>query len=216
MIKAAGCNAAFRTITANAAAIGMLVNPGKTQLLCVSSTIHSNVRSYIEPVSGTKIMCQDEMILLGFKFDRRPTVAAHVRFIEQKYCARSWMIRHLKWAGVPEKDMVGIYVAMIRPIIEYACQVYGPLLAACQEDDIEKLQRRILKLIYGHRTSYRAALEQAGIETLRERRRNICENFARKTLENNRYQDWFPRQTRCAYSLRRNPPLEEELSLIHI
>ena len=89
-------------------------------------------------------MCQDEMVLLGFKFGRRPTVTAHIRFIEQKYSARSWMIRHLKWAVVPEKDIVGIYVATIRPIIEYACQVYGPLLAACQVDDLEKLQRRIL------------------------------------------------------------------------
>ena len=211
-VRARECESIFGKISVNAAVIGMQVNPKKTQLLCTASSVHSKVKSFIEPHQGEKIACQDELVLLGFKFGRCPYINAHVHFIEQKYNSRSWMIRHLKMAGVPIKVMVGIYTAMICPVIEYACQVYGPLLAASHVNDIEKLQWRILKIIYGHRTTYQEAIDLAGTQTLEERRITICGKFAQKTLANGRFSRWFPREIPSTYPLRHQPLLEEKFA----
>ena len=85
------------------------------------------------------IESQESLVLLGFRFVRRPNVSGQLSLIQEKFNARSWMIHHLKQAGVPDKDVLTIYTSMIWPVIEYACQVYSPMLTATQSDDLEKL-----------------------------------------------------------------------------
>ena len=121
----------------------MVVNLKKTQLLCFSSSIHSDVSLYICP-DGVRIESQEEMVLLGFKFGRRPTVAAHMDLIRKEVSARAWMVRHLKQAGVPDLDIVGAYASAIRPVIKYASPVYHPILSRTQSDELERFQRWIL------------------------------------------------------------------------
>ena len=108
-------------------------------------------------------------------------MAAHVEFIKQKYYTRAWLLRHLKGAGVPEKDVATIFATTIRPVLEYAAPVYHPMLNQHQSDEIESLQRRSLKVIFGPETSYRTAMEKAVLPSLTSRREDIFRKFAKKT-----------------------------------
>ena len=66
----------------------MVVNPWKTQLLCVAPGASSEVLSFVDPPQGDRIECSDNMILLGFSFSNRPNVSSHVKLIKKKVNCR--------------------------------------------------------------------------------------------------------------------------------
>ena len=78
--------------------------------------------------------------------------------------------------GVPPCDIILIYVSLIRSILEYACAVWHTGLTKAQSDDLERVQRRCLKIIYPDLT-YRQALNLANIESLSERRHKIVRDM---------------------------------------
>ena len=181
----------------------MKVNPRKTQLVCVSAAIHSEVTSHVNDGEGGRILSQDSMTVLGFSFGSRPTMTEHVALVRRKYNARSWVIRHLKAAGVPNEDIIKVYAATVRSSIEYASVVYHTMLTTSQSEEIERMQRRCLKIIYGFRVSYREALERSGIQSMKERRVQAFKKFTDKTAESGRFDHWFPVQEKTKYNLRR-------------
>ena len=123
---------------------------------------------------------------------------------------RSWLIRHLKKAGVPDRDLIKIYIAIVRSVIEYAVPAYHSLLTSNQADELERLQRTILKIIYGWNISYTDALVKSGLSTLEERRASLMEKFARKLEANKRYEDWIPKHSDYSYPIRRKLIYQEE------
>ena len=146
-LHAGGCERLFELINRNASARGMKVNPSKTQFMCVSSSIFYDVSSYIDTADG-RICSQNSLTVLGFAFGDRPTMEAHVSLIQKKFAARFWMIFHLKQKDVPAGDLVSIYSTIIRSAIEYAVSVYHHMLTADQSERLERLQRKVLKLIF--------------------------------------------------------------------
>ena len=205
-VFAGECDARFKNIMANAGKTGMRVNLKKTKLLCLSAALHSEVSSHIEDGQGGTIESQDSLMVLGFAFDTKPSMSAHIKLIEKKYNVRSWVVRHLKQAGVPNKDIVTAYASAIRSSIEYAAQVYHPMLTYAQSECLERMQRRCLKIIYGYKMSYTEALETSG---LNERREVTFERFTMKTSQSEKFDRWFPRHQRCGYGLRSEKEFEE-------
>ena len=148
--------------------------------------------------------------MLSFSFDERPTVAAHVEFIRKKFYSRSWLLRHLKQAGVPLADIAKIYTAAIRSVIEYAVPVYGPMLSGVQSEELERLQRQSLKLIYGYRVSYSKTLELADMKSLSKRRSDIIRKFSEKLAVKERFEHWLPKTEPNLHGLRRTKTYRED------
>ena len=123
--------------------------------------------------------------------------------IWKKYNARSWVVRHLKAAGVPNEDIIKVYTATIRSSIEYASAVYHTMLTTSQSEEIERMQRRCLKIIYGFRVSYREALERSGLLPMTERRIQAFTKFTNKTAASGKFDHWFPLQEKTNYNLRK-------------
>lgn len=90
-------------------------------------------------------------------------------------------------------DLLYVYLTTIRPIAEYAAPAFHSLLSAKQSDAMEWIQRRALKIIFGPRVSYAAALEATNIPTLEDRRNDLLKKFAIKAAKNERFNaKWFP------------------------
>ena len=119
------------------------------------------------------------------------------------------MIRHLKSAGVPTADILAVNCSTIRPVIEYACPAYHPMMNISNTDDLERMQARILKIIYGYNTSYRKAMEMSGLPTLHDRRVEIESKFTLKNAGNPRFISWFPTHFPYNYELRKKKTYEE-------
>ena len=97
-------------------------------------------------------------------------------YILGKVSKRFYIIFQLARIGVPPCDIILIYIALIRSVLEYACAVWHTSLTKSQSDDLERVQRRCLKIIYPQ-LSYREALHLANIERLVDRREKIVKNI---------------------------------------
>ena len=89
----------FLTVVKNASDIGMSVNERKTQLLCISSAIDSDVSSYIRLTDDLIIRSGQSLKIVGFHFGSKPNVDVHIEKVLGKARSRSGVVRNLKRSG---------------------------------------------------------------------------------------------------------------------
>ena len=69
--------------------------------------------------------------------------------------------------------MKTFYTSPIRSNLEYGAQIWHGSLTEEPSKDIERIQRRVMKIIYSEKT-YDQALIECGMETLQNRREKTC------------------------------------------
>ena len=180
---------AFRSITCKAREKGMVVNNSKTKLLTVSDALNYRPRAFILDSEGNKI---DTMNILGFHLSDRPNVNAHVQHVVKKMRQRYWTLYHLRRVGFTEGELVKVYKSMLVPIADYCCPAYHSMLNDIQDQELERSQVGALRAIFGYGDTATELRHIAGVETLRERRIRLTDDFARKCLESDRFKKWFP------------------------
>jgi len=74
----------------------------------------------------------------------------------EKVAKRMYCIIYLVKAGVPVCDILCVYCTVIRSILEYACPLWHSGLTKKLSKDIERVQRRRLKLVYTYFTYSKA------------------------------------------------------------
>ena len=131
-------------VTKNAQAIGMVVNPEKTQILCTTTAINYDIRAYIK-IDGRRIDSGDKLKTVGYTFGRRPGPAEHIKTIRSKFGARAGCLRHLRKIGVDQATLKAVYTAFIRPVLKYASSSFHTTLTAEQSHSLERLQSTALK-----------------------------------------------------------------------
>ena len=86
----------------------------------------------------------------------------------------------------PGNTLITVYTTIIRPVLEYACQVWHFNIQEYLSEDIEQIQRRALRILFPL-MSYREVRDFTGIPLLKERRKTLCEQFFKKNelIKNN-------------------------------
>ena len=97
----------------------------------------------------------------------------------------------VKRAGLGEEDLLRTWNTMIRPTLEYAVPTYHPMLTAEMRDQIESVQKRASKMIFGWHTHYDEIINSGKMQTLDRRREDLTRRFAEKTSKNARFGHWF-------------------------
>ena len=184
----------FRRIVSKAESRGMVVNKGKTKILCVSDSLNYKAACRLQDSEGNVLSSGERLKVLGFHLDSRPTVHAHVAALQSRMRETAWVLRHLKLAGFTEDELATVYRTVVRPILDYCAVVYHPMLTDEQDQMVERLQARALKNIYGYKDSYEEMRRKAGVTTHRARRIELCDKFAQKAAANPRF-SWFPART---------------------
>ncbi|KAK2155870.1 hypothetical protein NP493_2013g00002 [Ridgeia piscesae] len=86
------------------------------------------------------------------------------------------MLYQLKRAGITQKDLVSVYVSVVRQVLEYACPEWHTNLPQYLSDNIEVIQKRALKCIFpGLR--YAEILRRVNLDTLNVRWDSICQKY---------------------------------------
>ena len=89
-------------------------------------------------------------------------------------------------------EMLDVYEKQVRTVLEMAVPVWQPALTKQESVQIERVQRCAFYIMLGPGyESYEQALELLEYETLYERRRKLCEKFAKKALKHPKYKNWF-------------------------
>ena len=92
----------------------------------------------------------------------------HTSELIRKASPRLYFLRKLKRSRVASKELTVFYTTCIRPILEYACPVFHRALPEYLSDDLERIQRRALKIIHSD-LSYSEALKVLGLQRLHAR-----------------------------------------------
>ena len=99
--------------------------------------------------------------ILGVPLSSDLTWNVHIEYIMKKASKCLYALRSLKKAGVQPSDLVGIYCALIRSVLEYAAPVWLGL-PVYLSDVLEAVQRRAMRIIFPH-AGYNTGLSSAGL-----------------------------------------------------
>ena len=127
----------------------------------------------------------------------------HIAMIVTKTSKRLHSLRVLRRGGIPPHDLIAIYYALIRPILEYCCPVWHCGLPKHLSEQIEKVQKRALRIILPGRT-YCDALELLKCSRLDVRRNKLCEKTMKKIALGDRIPRYLDvmRENEHLYNLR--------------
>ena len=93
-------------------------------------------------MDGSTIERLAQAKVLGVTISADLSWNAHVDAIVCKARKRVFIIYQLKRAGISQSDLLRIYVSVIRPVMEYACQVWHTSLPNYLSGNIETIQKR--------------------------------------------------------------------------
>ena len=171
----------------------MSMNANKTFLLVNNFTHNHQFIPHLQiPGSGDTIKTKNETKLLGYWLTSDVKPHRHVKHILDIAYKRLWAVTRLKNAGVPDFDILHFFNIKIRSVLETNCPVFHPMLTQENKDDIERIQKIVLKIIMGYKyTSYEDACKTYMVESLNTRRSKICLSFALKCMQSKKFQHMF-------------------------
>ena len=138
----------------------------------------------LETVKDTKLLgtiIQDDL-----KWDK------NTENIVKKANKRMELLRKISPFGVNLDEMKNIYILYIRSLLEQSCTVWHSSLTEENSQDLERVQKSALKIILQEKyRSYELALQELDLESLKERRENLCLEFAKKCLGHGKMKNLF-------------------------
>jgi len=81
----------------------------------------------------------------------------NINEIVTKASMRLYIVSVLKRAGIPSCDLLNIYLALIRSVLEYCCVTWSNSLPVYTPDKIERVRKRALRILFPY-THYNDAL----------------------------------------------------------
>ena len=126
--------------------------------------------------------------------------------IVKKANARMELLRKVSNFNPPLEDLKIIYFLFVRSILEQSATVWHSSLTKENSDDIERVQKSAVKIMLGNKyIGYQKSLEKLDIETLKDRRNQLCLNFALKSRKNPKTKHMFPENEKLHTMQLRNP-----------
>ena len=120
--------------------------------------------------------------------------------IVKKANKRMELLRKISPFGVNWEEMKNIYILYIRSLLEQSCTVWHSSLTDENSEDLERVQKSALKIILQENyKSYELALEVLDLESLKERRENLCLQFAKKCLGHEKMKNMFQTNKKTHY-----------------
>ena len=116
----------------------------------------------------------------GLSLEMSVIARVRARFLNMLYIST-----HLRSAVAP-KDLIIFYITCIRSLLEYACPVFHRALPGYLSDDLERLQRRALRIIFPS-LSYSGAIVESGLTTLYQRREEISQRTFNELANDNEH-----------------------------
>ena len=93
-------------------------------------------------------------------------------------------LRQIVSFGATIEDALHIYKIYVRSALEFSSSVWHTSLTKENEEDLERIQKSAFRVILGNEyTSYNEALDILQMETLKERRQILFQNFSHKSLK---------------------------------
>ena len=160
----------------------MEFNVDKCKVMCFSNrATPDNTLSYF--LNGNRLQCETHSLYLGVWLSNDLSWRYHIEAKVRKASQMLGFLRRVLFQAPRGLKLIA-YKSLIRPILEYGCQVWDPY-KKYEIDQIEAIQRKAARFICnarGRDTSITALLKELGLEPLEERRCNFRKSLLHKTL----------------------------------
>ena len=116
-----------------------------------------------------------------------------------KYCqksnARLELLRRVASFSPPIEDLKMVYFLFIRSLLEQSATVWHSSLTEENSNDLERVQKSAVRIILGDSyKGYKKSLNILQIESLKDRREQLCLNFAKKCIKNSKVHQMLTRK----------------------
>ena len=148
----------------------MSFNPGKCYTMQIAYMKDPPTKTFT--FCGHDLQMVDSQQYLGVEIDNKMTWSAHIRNTINKANRTLGFLRRNFWYCIAEVK-VTTYNMLVRPILEYASEVWDPY-SKNQKDRLEMVQRRAARFCsadFKHRSSVTAMLQKLKWESLEQRRK---------------------------------------------
>ena len=149
---------------------GMRLNTKKTKEMSFSFSKRAGIDECAPLIAGTDTIERvTEFKILGVILSCDLSWKKHVDYIVARANKRLFVICQLVRCGFAHQDILSVYCAVIRPVLEYASPVWHCGLTVGLSDEIERIQKRCLRITFPY-LSYSDSLAVAGLQRLSDRR----------------------------------------------
>ena len=171
----------------------MMINENKTKAMLFNFTEKYQFTTRLQLNSQTVEVIENTK-LLGTVVSNDLKWNLNTANIVKKANARMELLRKVASFGTPPEDMKTIFILFIRSLFEQSATVWHSSLSQENANDLERVQKSAMKLILQDQyKGYKNALNRLDMETLHERRENLCLNFAIKCTKNKKLGKIFPK-----------------------
>lgn len=170
----------------------MKINKEKSKVMIfnTSRTFDFLPRITIDGINYLEVV--EEMKLLGIIFQSNMKWYANTSNLCHNGYGRLWMLRNLKKYGASKKDLLDVYIKQCRCVLELAAPVWSAGISDMESKQLERVQKTAFAVILGRSyISYEQALEELEMESLEDRRLDLCISFAKKAQKHEKFQNWF-------------------------
>ena len=182
----------------------MKLNEQKTKVMVFNFTCSKQFATRIM-LNNNLLQTITETRLLGTIVSSDLTWHKNSQYLTQRGYSRMTILRSLYEFNIPEEDLVTIYCMYIRSVLEFNSNVWFSSITCEESNDIERVQRCACRVILREEyTDYESALERLNLQNLSDRRKSLALRFAKKCVDNERFEDLFPTNEKEELNLR-NP-----------
>ena len=170
----------------------MLVNEKKSKTIIFNFTKNYQFTTRLT-INNKDVEVIDSTRLLGTIIQNDLKWDLNTAQIVKKANARMQLLRKVASFGAPTEDLLNIYILFVRSLLEQSATVWHSSLTQDNIDDIERVQKSAFRIILNENyVSYSKALIKLDMDSLNDRREQLCLNFAQKCVKNSKTKSMFP------------------------
>ena len=132
--------------------------------------------------------------LLGIMLNDKLTWDENTEYLIKKAYKTMELLRRAAKFTSSKEEKKNIYVLYVRSILEQSCVVWHSSLTIENSDDLERVQKAAIKIILGpeyKNHNYEENLIKADLDSLKQRRINLCTKFANESIKNEKTEKMF-------------------------
>ena len=162
----------------------MELNEDKTKVMIFNFTNKYKFTTRLK-VNNQNLEVIQKTKLLGTIIEDDLKWDQNTEYLTKKANTRLQILRKAKNFKASIEDLKQIYISFIRSILEFSCPVWHSSLTLENTEDLERIQKSALKIILQDKfKNYTNALNVINLESLKDRRKDICLSFAKNFSKN--------------------------------
>ena len=175
----------------------MIISEKKTKSMNINYTNNYQFSTRLT-LNNMNIEVVDKIKILGTIITDKLTWNENCDELISKINKRMLLLKKILSFGATIEEMVHLWIIYCRSALEKCAVVWSSSLSQQNKDDLERTQKVFAKLVLkkeyndDNENAYENALLKLNLQSLEQRRKEVCLNFAKNGIKNNTLTDLFP------------------------